>query len=103
MDHESGGQRHTHRANERCQLLARHAKEGNAAAMHNVATLCLKGWAGEQKPQDCLAWYEKAALLGVDASRNSLAEAYDKGLFGIPVDKQRAQYWRAQIGKKAEL
>lgn len=78
------------------------AKEGNAAAMHNVATLCLKGWAGEQKPQDCLAWYEKAAQLGVDASRNSLAEAYDKGSFGIPVDKQRAQYWRVQIGKKAE-
>jgi len=78
------------------------AKEGNALAMHNVATLCLKGWAGEQKPQDCLAWYEKAAQLGVDASRNSLAEAYDKGLLGIPVDKLRAQYWRAQIGKKAE-
>jgi TPR repeat protein len=78
------------------------AKAGNAAAMHNVATLCLRGWAGEQNPQDCLAWYEKAAAKGIDASRNSLADAYDKGLFGIPVDKQRAQYWRAQIGKKAE-
>jgi len=77
------------------------ARQGNAGAMHNFATLCLKGWAGEQKPQDCLAWYEKAAGLGVDASRNSLAEVYDKGLFGIPIDKQRAQYWRAQIGKKS--
>jgi TPR repeat protein len=78
------------------------AKEGNPGAMHNVATLCLKGWAGEHKPEDCLAWYEQAAEKGADASRNSLAEVYDKGLFGIPIDKQRAQYWRAQIGKKAE-
>lgn len=78
------------------------AKQGNPEAMHNVATMCLQGWAGEQNPLDCISWYEKAAKKGIDASRNSLAKGYENGLFGIPVDKQKAQYWKSQIGKKAE-
>jgi uncharacterized protein len=78
------------------------AQQGHPQAMHNVATMCLNGWAGTQKPQDCMSWYEKAARKGMDASRNSLARIYEKGLFGIAPDAKKAQYWEAQIGKKPE-
>ncbi|HJY79401.1 MAG TPA: tetratricopeptide repeat protein [Burkholderiales bacterium] len=77
------------------------AQQGSAESMHNVATLCLKGWAGKQNPMDCITWYEQAARKGVDASRNALAEIYDKGMFDIAPDAKKAQYWKAQVGKKA--
>ena len=82
------------------KIYYNNGQPGNAEAMHNVATMCLQGWAGKQKPQDCITWYEQAAKLGIDASRNSLAQIYDKGLFGIAPDAKKAQYWKAQIGKK---
>jgi TPR repeat protein len=85
------------------QIMVAEARSGNVRAMHNVATMCLRGWGGEHKPEECVQWYEQAAQHGMDASRNTLAEVYDTGNFGIPVDKEKAQYWRAQIGKKGEL
>jgi uncharacterized protein len=78
------------------------AKSGNAEAMHNMGTLCIRGWAGQQKPEDCMNWYEQAAVRGVDAARNSLAEAYEQGLWGVPADMAKARYWRSQIGKPAQ-
>jgi uncharacterized protein len=82
------------------QIMLTEARSGNVGAMHNVATLCLRGWGGEHKPEECLQWYEQAAQHGADASRNTLVEIYDTGKFGIPVDKEKARYWKAQIGKK---
>ncbi len=78
------------------------ARQGNPGAMHNMATMCLKGWAGKQDPRGCLSWYEKAANKGTDASRGALAKIYEKGLFGIAANEQKANYWKAQIGKKAK-
>ena len=75
------------------------AQHGDAEAMHNVATLCLNGWGGGQNPDACLKWYESAAEKGMDASCVSLAQAYEKGLFGIRPDRQKAQYWKSRIGR----
>jgi len=83
-------------------ILYGEAKHGNPQAMHAVGTMCLRGWAGKQAPQDCMSWYEQAAGKGIDASRDALAQIYGKGLFGIDPDAKKAQYWKTQIGKKAE-
>jgi len=82
------------------RIMTSEAGAGNAQAMHNMGTFCIRGWAGDQKPEDCMKWYEQAAQRGIDAARNSLAQAYDQGLWGVPVDKERARYWKAQIGHK---
>lgn len=73
------------------------AKQGNAGAMHNVAYMCLNGWVGKQDTNECLQWYEKAANNGYASSASALAQIYEKGLFGIKADKEKANYWKKQI------
>ncbi len=99
---KAANQGHTEAQKNVYAMYLNEAMRGNAEAMHNVATLCLKGWAGKQNPEECLKWYENAAKKGIDASRNSLAQAYEKGLFGITPDKQKAQYWKSQIGRRGD-
>jgi uncharacterized protein len=84
------------------QIMTSEARSGNAGAMHNMGTFCIRGWSGEHQPEDCMKWYEQAAQHGIDAARNSLAQAYDQGLWGVPMDKEKARYWKAQIGRKAD-
>lgn len=72
------------------------AEQGSAGAMHNVAYMCLKGWAGRQDPNSCVKWYEKAARGGVVASAKALSKIYQEGLFGISADADKASYWKQQ-------
>jgi TPR repeat protein len=99
---KAANQGHTEAQKNVYAIYLNEATHGNAEAMHNLATLCLKGWAGRQNPEECLKWYENAAKKGIDASRNSLAQAYEKGLFGIAPDKQKAHYWKSQIGRRGD-
>lgn len=72
------------------------ARQGNAEAMHNVASACLDGWAGQQDPNQCIKWFEKAAQSGIAASALTLSKIYAEGLFGIDADAEKAGYWKQQ-------
>lgn len=72
------------------------AKQGNAEAMHNVASACLEGWAGQQNPNECIQWFQKAAQNGVAASALALSKIYTEGLFGMDADAEKANYWKQQ-------
>ena len=69
------------------------ANQGNAEAMHNVASACLEGWAGRQDPYQCIEWFRKAAQNGIAASALALSNIYAEGLFGIDSDAEKADYW----------
>jgi len=55
--------------------------------------MCLKGWAGETDPNNCLRLLEIAAKHGYTKSAVELAKIYEKGMFGIDPDEEKAEYW----------
>lgn len=76
------------------------AKQGNVGAMHNTAYMCLNEWAGKQDSNECIRWYEMAAKNGFAASTSALSQIYEKGLFGIKPDADKANYWKQQVKGK---
>jgi hypothetical protein len=73
------------------------ARNENIGAMHNLAYMCLNGWAGKQEPDKCITLLEMAGEKGFAPSVSALAKIYKEGLYGISVDQGKALYW----GKKA--
>lgn len=74
------------------------AENDNAGAMHNLAYMCLNGWAGKQDPNSCITMLEMAAEKGFTPSFSALAKIYSEGLYGISPDHEKALYW----GEKAK-
>ncbi len=69
------------------------AKSENIGAMHNLAYMCLNGWAGKQNPGTCISILEMAGEKGFAPSVSALAKIYKEGLYGITVDQKKAMYW----------
>lgn len=74
-------------------LYFKEAEEGNVVASHNVAYMCLKGWAGEVDPYTCVKLLETAAHSGFTKSAMALAQIYSEGKYGIEPDEEKAAYW----------
>ena len=70
------------------------AQEGDVVASHNVAYMCLKGWAGEVNPYDCVKLLETAAQNGFTKSAAALVHIYSEGRYGIEPDEEKAAYWK---------
>jgi uncharacterized protein len=66
----------------------------NIGAMHNLAYMCLNGWAGKQDPNMCVKLLEMAAEKGFAPSANALAQIYKEGTYGIAIDQAKASYWK---------
>lgn len=75
------------------------AKNDNTGAMHNLAYMCLNGWAGKQDPENCISILEMAAERGFAPSVSALAKIYTEGLYGIPEDQEKASYWEEKAKK----
>jgi hypothetical protein len=69
------------------------ATQGDATAIYNLGYMCLHGWGGEQDPNVCIGWLERAAKSGHDHSAKVLSGIYAKGKFGITPDEEKASYW----------
>ena len=63
---------------------------GDEKAMYNVGYMCLKGWGGEQDPNMCIQWLEKAAENGHTKSAKILSQIYTDGKYGIAPNKEKA-------------
>ncbi len=75
-------------------LYYEEAQKGNVGAFHNVAIMCLDGWAGDVDPNKCIKLLEVAAENGHTKSAGALSQIYSKGMFGIQTDAQKAAYWK---------
>jgi len=69
------------------------ANQGDATAIYNLGYMCLHGWGGEQDPNVCIGWLERAAKSGHVNSAKVLSGIYAKGKFGITPDEEKASYW----------
>jgi uncharacterized protein len=66
----------------------------NIGAMHNLAYMCLNGWAGKQDPNKCIKLLEMAAEKGFAPSANALSQIYKEGSYGVATDQGKASYWK---------
>jgi len=74
------------------------ANNKNIGAMHNLAYMCLNGWAGKQDPNKCVNILEMAGEKGFAPSASALAKIYKEGSYGVIPDQAKALYW----GEKAK-
>lgn len=75
------------------------ASQGNALAMHNLAVLNAMGVIdGDANMDEAIAWFEKAANLGVKDSQVNLGILYTKGM-GVEEDLESAYKWFAIAAK----
>lgn len=69
------------------------AQNGNIPAFHNVAYMCLNGWAGDTDPENCMKLLQLAAQNGYEKSAQALAKIYAEGKYGVTPDEEMAAYW----------
>jgi len=77
------------------------AMNENIGAMHNLAYMCLNGWAGKQDPNKCVDLLERAAEKGFAPSISALAKIFKEGLYGVTPDQSMAGYWREKAKKNS--
>ncbi|MBN4080419.1 sel1 repeat family protein [Beggiatoa alba] len=70
------------------------AEQGHTDSQYNLGVLLAFGRASKIDTKGALSWWHKAASKGHKQSAQALAEAYQKGLFGLKKDNELAQYWR---------
>ncbi len=70
------------------------AEQGHTDSQYNLGVLLAFGHATKADPKAALSWWYKAAVKGHKQAAQALAEAYQKGLFGLKKDKKLADYWR---------
>ncbi len=73
------------------------ALQGCETSMYEIALTLFLGEGGPAEPVEGLAWMEKAAMHRSWASeaRKILVDVLETGLHDVPIDLERAEYWRA--------
>lgn len=69
------------------------AEQGNAQAQFNLALMYHGGLGVKRSEQQAVAWYQRAATNGSKEAQEFLAVGYQEGWFGLPRDRQQANYW----------
>ena len=78
------------------------AEKGDAYAQSRVAEFYLNGTGVKKDIQKGIEWYEKASETDEGYAARQLAKLYAEGGI-IPVDEERAAYWRMVGGVLDEL
>ncbi len=73
------------------------AENGDANAQFNMALIYHKGLGVAADEALAVGWYHRAANNGSRYAQEFLAAAYEQGWFGLPQDRQLAQYWQARL------
>lgn len=70
------------------------AEYGHIDSQYNLGVMLAFGHASKIDTKSALSWWYKAAVKGHKQSAFALAEAYQKGLFGLRKDPKLASYWK---------
>ena len=73
------------------------ADAGNAEAQFNLGLMYHSGVVGDVNESEAVKWYQKSAQSGYSKAQEFLAVAYREGWFGLPRDKQQADFWLKQL------
>lgn len=75
-------------------VLQEEAEDGSAYSAGKLGWAYAMGLGIEKDEERALELYFVAANAGMTYWQYSLAHAYEQGYFGLPVDEERANYWR---------
>ena len=75
------------------QIWQRLAKQGNAEAQFNLASMYESGAAGVFNEKMAVKWFKKAAKNGSMHARQYLVVGYREGWFGLTKNESKARYW----------
>ncbi len=70
------------------------AEQNDANGLYNLGNCYLQGFGGEKNPQKAFASLLKAAERGHPIAMDEVAAVYDRGLWGIPMNVQKALMWQ---------
>lgn len=70
------------------------AEHGHVDSQYNLGVLLAFGHGTKIDNKGALSWWYKAATKGHKQSAQALAEAYQKGLFGLKKDSKLNLYWQ---------
>lgn len=70
------------------------AEHGHIDSQYNLGVLLAFGHGTKIDNKGALSWWYKAATKGHKQSAQALAEAYQKGLFGLKQDSKLTRYWQ---------
>jgi len=73
------------------------AERGEVESMYDLGFMLLLGEGGPANVPEGLDWLEKAGELGSESAFRLLDDCYGNGYCGVPVDLEKAAYWRSQI------
>ncbi len=84
----------------------RAAEQGHVEAQYDVGYMFLAGEGGEPDVPGGMSWLETAASNDLDPAAESaarqLADVYERGLFGVPADMEKARTFRNRAAELAE-
>ena len=76
------------------EIFSRMAERDFAPAQFQLAVSYGQGRGVDRDPSMAIHWLERAANNGFAPAATELAAIHEKGLFGVPADKEAAQRWR---------
>ena len=79
------------------------ALRGNAHAQFQLAEMYRSGAGVAKDEETAVKWYQRAAYNGSMPAQKVLVGAYQKGLYGLPADQDRAVYWQRKMQRMAQL
>jgi TPR repeat protein len=84
---------------EAIRWYTRAAESGHAESQYDLGFMLIIGEGGVRDLEKGLWWMEQAAKDGEACAIKLLADIYQKGLFGIEVDADKAKNWEVKLSK----
>lgn len=79
------------------------AERGEAESQYDLGFMLLLGEGGPKNVDEGLQWLERAAAQGNSAAFKLLADCYETGLYGVPVNVPKGQLWRGKLEEHERL
>ena len=77
--------------------------QGSQSAQYHLGLMLLRAEGGPADVEKGVYWLEKAAFGDVYSGAEVLADLYEVGSHGLPVDLERAGYWRTKLLESQSL
>ena len=75
------------------------AESGHSLSRYDLGFMLILGEGADKEIEKGLWWMEQAAKNGEACAVRLLSDIYQKGLFEIEADPEKAKYWKRKSGK----
>jgi len=88
------------------ELYLQASQQGRESAWYDTGFMLLLGEGGPADPEAALAWLSKAAASNASNAEDAarlLVDLYEGGLYGVPQDQGKADYWRQNFTSGGQI